>query len=139
MPIFRQDVFSMTKQTLALTLTLCLFLGSCRLLSAGQPDLRNNLAIESYSIKKEISGKQSSQHRHVIRIQLSQSQAYNEALTALFDDSYSAEMTTHENGAYSLETAHALNQKSMLRFYVKGSKDTLRLGPPLTIKPELRQ
>ena len=139
MPIFRQDVFSMTKQTLALTLTLCLFLGSCRLLSAGQSDVRNNLAIESYSIKKEISGKPSSQQRYLIRIQLSQPQAYSDALMALFDDSYSAEMTTHENGAYSLETTHALDQKSKLRFYVKGSKDTLRLDPPLTIKSELRQ
>ena len=139
MPIFRQDVFSMTKQTLSLTLTLCLFLGSCRLLSAGQSDLRNNLAIESYSIKKEISGKPSSQQRYLIRIQLSQPQAYSDTLMALFDDSYSAEMTTHENGAYSLETTHALDQKSMLRFYVKGSKDTLRLDPPLTIKSELRQ
>ena len=129
----------MTKQTLALTLTLCLFLGSCRLLSAGQSDFRYNLAIESYSIKKETSGKPSSQHRYVIRIQLSQPQAYSDALMALFDDSYSSAMTTHENGAYSLETNHALDQKSMLRFYVKGSKDTLRLGPPLTIKPELRQ
>lgn len=139
MPIFRQDVFSMTKQTLSLTLTLCLFLGSCRLLSAGQSEVRNNLAIESYSIKKEISGKPSSQQRYLIRIQLSQPQAYSDALMALFDDSYSAEMTTHENGAYSLETTHALDQKSMLRFYVKGSKDTLRLDPPLTIKSELRQ
>jgi len=139
MPIFRQDVFSMTKQTLSLTLTLCLFLGSCRLLSAGQSEVRNNLAIESYSIKKEISGKPSSQHRYVIRIQLSQSQEYRNALMALFDDSYSAEMTTHENGAYSLETTHALDQKSMLRFYVKGSRDTLRLDPPLNIKSELRQ
>ena len=139
MPIFRQDVFSMTKQTLSLTLTLCLFLGSCRLLSAGQSDVRNNLAIESYSIKKEISGKPSSQQSYLIRIQLSQPQAYSDALMALFDDSYSAEMTTHENGAYSLETTHALDQKSMLRFYVKGSKDTLRLDPPLTIKSELRQ
>jgi hypothetical protein len=139
MPIFRQDVFAMTKQSLALTLTLCLFLGSCRLLSAGQPDLRSNLVIESYSIKKEISGKPSSQHRYVIRIQLSQPHAYNAALTALFDDCYSTKMTAHENGTYILETNHALNQKSMLRFYVKGSKDTLRLGPPLTIKSELRQ
>jgi len=139
MPIFRQDVFSMTKQSLALTLTLCLFLGSCRLLSAGQSDLRNNVVIESYSIKKKISGKPSSQYRYVIQLKMKQPQSNKAILVALFDDKYSAEMTAYEIGSYILETTHALNQKSMLRFYLKGSKDTLYLGPPLTIKPELRQ
>ncbi len=57
----------------------------------------------------------------------------------LFAEGLENQMKSEKNGVYSLQTDHKLDQKSALRFYFKGSKDTLRIEPPLAIQLELRQ
>jgi hypothetical protein len=128
----------MTKATLAFALVFCLSLFSCRLLN-GQLSRGNNYAIASFTVKRVLSGKPSSLNTYYIRLRIEPAERSNSAFMVVFAEGVQDQMKSENNGFYSLQTDHKLDQKSALRFYFKGSKDTLRIEPPLPIQLELRQ
>jgi hypothetical protein len=128
----------MTKATLAFALVFCLSLFSCRLLN-GQPNRGNNYAIESFTVKRVLSGKPSSPNSYFIRLRIEPAERSNSAFMVVFAEGVEDQMKSDDEGFYSLQTDYKLDQKSVLLFYFKGSKDTLRIEPPLPIQLELRQ